>query len=217
MSAGAVELNVERGTGRSWHASIAALLVLAGLWRLVIALLLPALSRDGVVFCGYARALGQLGVAYLRQPEAQQHPLYPLLVLAAQRGARLLGAADTPWTWQYSGQFVAGLAGVAVVALVGAITARMIRRLALPVQRETTVLVTPRLTNSRLSSTTPRSTPPSSSAGRIWTMCMHDMIVRNLVSVQESITRKPEPPVFFFCASHFLTDVALYFHRCVGG
>ncbi len=140
MSTDAAALQAEPGAGRPWRAGVAAVLALAGAWRLVIALLLPALSRDGVVFCGYARELGRLGVAYLRQPEAQQHPLYPALVLAAQRAARLLGAADTPWTWQYSGQFVAGLAGVAVVALVGAITARLIRRLALPVKRETTVL-----------------------------------------------------------------------------
>ncbi len=116
-------------------------MLLAGLWRIVIAVELPAISRDGVVFCWYARDLGRQGVAYLRAPEAQQHPLFPILILGAQRGARLLGASDSPMTWQRSGQAVCWLGGMAVVGLAGALARRLIRRLELPLDEDATVIV----------------------------------------------------------------------------
>lgn len=120
---------------------IASILLVAGVWRAVVAFHLPALSRDGVTFCWYARALGEQGAAYLRTPAAQQHPLYPLLILGAQRTARACGAPDSPWTWQRSGQAVAWLAGLAVVALTGALTARLARQLELPIDRRSAVLL----------------------------------------------------------------------------
>jgi len=117
---------------RLFYIGVLAVLLLAGVWRLVLAGAMPAVSRDGVTFCWYARDLGTQGSAYLRGPDARQHPLFPVLILAAQRTARALGAADTPLTWQRSGQLVSGLAGLAAVGLVGALTARLVRRLALP-------------------------------------------------------------------------------------
>jgi len=68
------------------------ILAVAGLWRAVIAITIPCISRDSVTFCEYARELGQTGIAYLRQPTTQQHPLLPICVLAGQRTARLCGA-----------------------------------------------------------------------------------------------------------------------------
>ena len=121
--------------------AVIGVLVLAGVWRIIIAAGLPVLARDGVVFCQYARDLGQQGVAFLRSPDAQQHPLFPTLILATERIARLCGAADTPWTWQRCGQVVSGLAGLAVVALAGALTLRVIRRLQLPVDERGPVLL----------------------------------------------------------------------------
>lgn len=104
------------------------ILALAGLWRAVSAAALPAISRDGVTFCLYARGLGEQGVAFLRAPEAQQHPLFPTLILGVQRAFRLLGAADSPMTWQRSGQVVGWVAGMLVVVLAGVLAWRLARR-----------------------------------------------------------------------------------------
>lgn len=123
---------------RSW---LVGVLVVAGLWRALTAACLPAISRDGVTFCWYARELGTEGLDYLRTPQAQQHPLFPAAILAVQRAARLLGAPDSPMTWQRSGQLVCWLAGMAVVGLAGALTARLIRRLQLPVDERLTVIL----------------------------------------------------------------------------
>jgi len=118
-----------------------ALLVVAGVWRAGMAAALPVISRDGVVFCAYARALDAQGWAYLRTPETRQHPLFPALILAVRRAAGGLGAPDTPMTWQHSGQVVSWTAGMAVIALTGLLTARFIRRLQLPVHEHSTVLL----------------------------------------------------------------------------
>ena len=112
---------------------VVLILVLAGVWRLAIAVTIPCIARDSVQFCWYARDLGERGLAYLREPTTHQHPLFPVLVLGAQRIARACGAADTPMTWQYSGQAVSWIAGMAVVVLAGAMTLRIVRRLDLPV------------------------------------------------------------------------------------
>jgi len=121
--------------------ALVGVLALAGVWRAVMAVALPVISRDGVVFCDYARALGEQGPAYLRTPEARQHPLFPLLILGAQRVARSLGAADTPLTWQRSGQALAWLAGMSVVVLCGVLAGRLVTRLSLPLDRRGTVLL----------------------------------------------------------------------------
>lgn len=133
------EQTIPRGAFVRW---IVIVLGVACAWRLMILLAMPAISRDGVVFCWYAQALGAEGLSYLRDPAAQQHPLYPLLILLVQRFAMLFGAvADGPLAWQLSGQFIAGLAGVAVVGLVGGLTHELIRRLALPVPVQPATLV----------------------------------------------------------------------------
>ncbi|MCK4341118.1 MAG: glycosyltransferase family 39 protein [Phycisphaerae bacterium] len=124
---------------RSYRYFVIGILVLAGTWRIVIAAVLPTISRDGVVFCWYARDLGQQGLAYLQTPPAQQHPLFPALILGVQRTALAFGAADSPLTWQRSGQVICWLAGMAVVGLAGALAGRLVRRLELPLDERTTV------------------------------------------------------------------------------
>lgn len=126
---------------RLFRMLVLGVLVLAGTWRVIIAAQLPVLSRDGVVFCWFARDLGQQGLALLHTADAQQHPLYPALILSAHEIARHLGVPDSPWTWQRSGQAVAWLAGMVVVGMTGAITWRLVRRLQLPVSEHATTLV----------------------------------------------------------------------------
>ena len=125
---------------RSFHIGLLAVLLVAGLWRAVMAALMPILSRDGATFCWYARDLGQQGLAFLHDPTTRQHPLYPVLILAVQRGAGLFGAADTPLVWQRCGQLVAWLAGMAAVGLAGAVTFRLVRRLQLPLDERLATL-----------------------------------------------------------------------------
>ena len=112
---------------------VLAILLLAAGWRAIVALTIPCITRDSVMFCEHGCALGERGIAYLQEPVMQQHPLFPAAVLAAQRTARLFGAADSPMTWQRSGQVVAWLAGLAVVGLAGAVTRRFVQRLELPI------------------------------------------------------------------------------------
>lgn len=126
---------------RRLQIGVLSILLLAGGWRVLQAWHLPALSRDGVGFCWYARALGAEGLSYLRTPAAQQHPLYPVLILGTQRAACFVGMPDEPLTWQRSGQLVGMVAGLAVVALSGAIAYRLVQRLDVPVSPGAAALV----------------------------------------------------------------------------
>lgn len=111
-----------------WRAAL-LILLLVGLFRIAHAVLIPCIARDSVTFCWYARDLGTQGAAFLREPTTHQHPLYPLALLGVQRLYRALGAPDSPTTWQYAGQTVSWLAGVAVILLTGAVTFALTRRL----------------------------------------------------------------------------------------
>ncbi len=115
---------------------VVLLFIVAGVWRAVIATSMPCIARDSVTFCEYARDLGQRGTAYLREPTTRQHPLYPALVLGAQRVARLTGMPENPRTWIRAGQVVSWLAGMCVVALAGVVTRRLVRELELPVDAQ---------------------------------------------------------------------------------
>ncbi len=123
----------KRARANAYRCALLAVLVLAGAWRAVIALNMPCLSRDGVTFCWYARDLGEQGPAFLKEESAQQHPLFPVMILATQRAARALGAPDSPWTWQRSGQIVAWTAGMVVVVLSVVLTVQLVRVLAMPI------------------------------------------------------------------------------------
>lgn len=111
---------------------ILALLVAAG-WRLFMAASMPCIARDGVRYCGLAQMLANDGIAALRDARFEQHPLYPAALLGAERLFATLGAADQPMTWQRAGQSVALLSGMAVVALVAALTFAISRGVAAPV------------------------------------------------------------------------------------
>ncbi len=126
---------------RAFYLRIALILVVAAVWRSTMAWALPVIARDGVVFCQYADTLGAAGPSALQDADTRQHPLYPLLILGTQRLAAALGAPDTPLTWRVCGQFVSLVAGLAVIALTGWLTARLVRHLQLPVDHRTTVLV----------------------------------------------------------------------------
>lgn len=112
--------------------ALAGVLLAAAALRVALALAMPCLSRDGVVFCNYARDLGQRGLSLLRDPQVQQHPLYPAAILFVERVASLFGAPDTPMTWQRSGQLVSIVAGLGIVLIVGALAVRLVRELKLP-------------------------------------------------------------------------------------
>jgi hypothetical protein len=119
--------------------AIVAILLLATAWRVAIAYTMPVISRDGVGFCWFARGLSQHGITYLRSPDAQQHPLFPLLILAGHQIATSAGIPDGPMTWQRCGQWISILAGVTVVGLAGALTARLFRHRPPPDHAPTTV------------------------------------------------------------------------------
>ncbi|MDX2199146.1 MAG: hypothetical protein SF069_09265 [Phycisphaerae bacterium] len=114
------------GADRAPFAALALLFVAALAWRAAWAATLPCISRDGVTFCNYARELGERGAAYLREPSTHQHPLYPLLVLAAQRTLRAVGFADSPLTWQSAGQLVSLFAHAGVLLLTAVLTMRLV-------------------------------------------------------------------------------------------
>jgi 4-amino-4-deoxy-L-arabinose transferase-like glycosyltransferase len=120
--------------------AVAILLAAAG-WRAAIAGVMPVISRDGVTFCLYARGLEEHGLQYLRTPEAIQHPLYPAMLLGLERAARWVGAPAGPMTWQRCGQLLSLLAGLAVVALAGALTADVARRVRLHVRPDVAALL----------------------------------------------------------------------------
>ncbi len=112
--------------------SAAIVLAIGGAWRLLMAMLMPVLSRDGVTFCWYARSLGEQGLEYLKDPSAQQHPLFPALLVGVQRAVLAVGAPDDPLTWQRCGQAIALVSGIAVILLSGSLARRLVQRLELP-------------------------------------------------------------------------------------
>jgi hypothetical protein len=105
------------------------LIVLVGLGlRVYLAATAAMISRDGVVFIGYARQLAVEPVAEMRRQA--QHPLYPALVLVFERVADRLAVvlgdppllADPVRRWQVAGMLVTLLCGIGVVVAVYALT-----------------------------------------------------------------------------------------------
>ncbi len=131
--------------GAGWHlrpaTALAGVLLLGGLLRLGMATAMPCLSRDGVVFCWYARDLGRRGVKMLADRNVQQHPLFPAAILATHEVALRLGIPDGPLTWQRCGQFVSWLSGVGLMLAVSWISLRLVRRLRLAVDPHRTAIV----------------------------------------------------------------------------
>lgn len=110
----------------------ALILVATATLRLAILAQMPVIAKDGVGYCWNARALGEEGVAALHRSDFNQHPLFPLAILGVERLAALFGDAASPQTWQRAGQSVALASGLLGVALVGWLTARVVRSVAPP-------------------------------------------------------------------------------------
>lgn len=107
------------------------ILLLGFALRVALAAQSPCLSRDGVKFCRQAQALGVDTGAALRNPEYEQHPLYPLALLGAQRvGWALLGGGADPVAWQNAGLAVSLLAGLGVMAATALLAWRIAQLLA---------------------------------------------------------------------------------------
>lgn len=112
------------------HVWIGVLAVAAGL-RIVLAMAMPCVSRDGALFSWFARDLGAYGPALLAPPSEaslpvyEQHPLFPMLLLGAQRVLRVLNFEDAPGTWIIAGQVINVVVGVAIVGLCGALGAAL--------------------------------------------------------------------------------------------
>lgn len=106
-----------------------AIVLLAGLWRIALAVAMPCISRDGVTYITLARMLEDRGVSALRAPEFDQHPLYPAALLGAHRLARVFGATDSPLSWQRAGQTVSVFCGCLAVLATGMLARRLASRL----------------------------------------------------------------------------------------
>lgn len=118
---------------RRWTARLALLiLACAALVRIALSAASPCLARDGALYCWQARELGARGVEVIRNGTFDQHPLYSIAILGAQRSLRLGGTPDAPETWELAGRIVAAAAGVAVVALCGLLTWRLVREVGEP-------------------------------------------------------------------------------------
>ncbi len=118
-----------RGTRPSalWP-TILLILALAAAWRVLLIAAMPTLSRDAVLFCWFARDLGQAGLEVLRSDAYDQHPLFPLAILAVQRGLQAAGCVDSPLLWQRAGQIVTLISGLALVAATAWLTHKLFLR-----------------------------------------------------------------------------------------
>ena len=111
------------GARFTWFALAVVLVAMA--WRIALAVAMPCIARDGVLYCWFARDLGEFGHEVVHEGVYDQHPLYSLAMLCAQRALRAAGVQDGPLLWQASGQAVAIFAGAALVALSGCVAYRL--------------------------------------------------------------------------------------------
>jgi hypothetical protein len=134
--AGVGDAPPEAAARATQHGWVFGLLAFALALRILLAIQMPAVARDGVTFCWYAQQLGERGVEYLRDPQTRQHPLYPALILAAQRAGLWFGAGETPVDWQRAGQLVSIVSSVLAVWFTGRIARGLVERLALPLRAD---------------------------------------------------------------------------------
>ncbi len=97
--------------------------------RLIMAWLMPCISKDGALYCWFARDLGHDFLGTLASGQYQQHPLFPAAILAVQRCLVWFGCADRPLTWQLAGQGVSFVSGSLLVVACGALAAGLLARL----------------------------------------------------------------------------------------
>lgn len=103
------------------------ILALCAAWRLILMQQMPCISRDGVLYCEFARELGERGTAAMRDPRFAQHPLFPIAILGVQRALHFCGVSDDPLTWQAAGRCVSFSAGLGLVIATGWLTIRLAR------------------------------------------------------------------------------------------
>lgn len=108
--------------------------------------MMPVLARDGATFCWYAQGLAANGISYLNDPQAQQHPLYPALILIVQQGLVLIGVEESPLRWQIAGQLISFISGALVVWLMIRVTREIAQQLSLVTTPQTLALVAGLLT-----------------------------------------------------------------------
>lgn len=114
-------------SARTAALALCAILAAALLWRWLILVQMPCISRDGVLYCWQARDLGHYGVRLLAMQTYDQHPLYAAAILFAQRAMLTGGGADTALTWQYAAQAVSMVCGLQVVWLCYLLTLLLVR------------------------------------------------------------------------------------------
>ncbi len=111
----------DAGSRSSTVRSAIVILASALVLRLILAITLPCVSRDGAAFCTYAQQLRAQGVGYLQTPDAVQHPLFPTLIGASFAALRSCGAPATPTVWIVAGQIITLASGLGVILLTGAL------------------------------------------------------------------------------------------------
>ncbi|MBL8878871.1 MAG: hypothetical protein JNG88_07105 [Phycisphaerales bacterium] len=125
---------------RAARIGLLAIVIAAGAIRVATALLMPVISRDGVLYCWQARDLGAQGVELLRSRIYEQHPLFAASILAAQRAARAFGVEDSALAWQRAAQCVTLSSGLTVVVLTYLLTLRLAESLSPQVPRRVSAL-----------------------------------------------------------------------------
>ena len=93
-------------------ALIVILLIAAGI-RIYLIATTEIVSRDGITFAKYARALGADPLPTLR--DQAQHPLYPLAVLLVYSAVGRWLAAEAVFAWPVAGQIASMLGGMVAV------------------------------------------------------------------------------------------------------
>ncbi|REK19222.1 MAG: hypothetical protein DWQ37_02185 [Planctomycetota bacterium] len=103
---------------RRTYTPLVAILLFAAALQAVLWVRLPTISADGIIFIRIARELTEAPLATMRVED--QHPGFPMMLLAASQVVRWLGIHGEPDVWVLGGMivsFVCGLLSVAVVWL----------------------------------------------------------------------------------------------------
>ena len=89
---------------------LGAALALTALIQIGLALRPSAVAEDGLVFIGFTRGFARAPVATMR--EKDQHPGYPIMILAGRwLAARFVGEGGV-WSWVYGARLVSGICGL---------------------------------------------------------------------------------------------------------
>ncbi len=118
---------------RRWFVALGSLiLLLAAVWRLVLAEALTTVSPDGALYLEYARDFARSGWSLLARQPLEQHPLFPGSIAFVGRALLGFGWTDQPDTWVRAGQVVTVTTGVALVLAIGLVAGTISRALRQP-------------------------------------------------------------------------------------